>query len=164
MPGGRSSSSSNNGFSVHLPLCCLPELAGSLTSLGVCLSPGPFVPQEESGWRGRASSSCQGTLQVPPRHDQSHRSATIWPQLEPFWSGFFLSRVVRPPGPGCPQCPSGTRENCEDLRLRPGQRHHAWFQLRVKRQRMSRHLHCLSSRPFTLGIVLLLKSGVTFLK
>lgn len=67
------------------PFVTSPNWLGvSLTSLGVCLSPGPFVPQEESGRGGRASSSCQGTPQVPPRSGQSCRNAAVWPQLEPF--------------------------------------------------------------------------------
>lgn len=52
------------------------------------------------------------------------------------WHWFFPFCAVCPPGPGRSQRPPGTRENCEDLWLWPGQRYYARFQLRVERQRM----------------------------
>jgi hypothetical protein len=111
------------------PPLSLPLIGWECDSLGVCLSPGGVR-------EGRERASCQGTFKCPSWTGWSCRSAATGPWLEPFWSDFFSSHVVCPPGPGCPQRPPGARKNCEDLWFWPGQRHHARFQLRVKRQCM----------------------------
>jgi hypothetical protein len=111
-----------------------------------------FLQSFLSAWRGWR----EGELCAPHSCMCHHRVAHAWPQLDWLWSHFCPFYIVCPQGPGCSQCPLGTRENREDLWLWPGQRHHAWLELRVKRQCM----YPLPSLELSLYLLHSLKSSV----
>ena len=86
-------------------------------------------PRPCSEWGGAlvGQGSAPGAPRRCPRRGRAARARWTDPTLSPMFA-------VCPPGFGGSQRPPGAREDREDLWLWPGQRHHAWFELRVQRQ------------------------------